>query len=308
MTAAMAAAWYLSWKMEESADPARYGGSSLLLIVLCLCYGVVQGIVVNSSEPTVILPMMIMVVLSLFLFPPYKTGSITLAAALCGALLSYQVKPHEIAVSDSFNICGVYVFALITNMYKTRWRIGAIRAKSRIHTLNERLKKLSGTDALTGLANRLTFGSDYDALFDQSVSEGSCFGIIMLDIDFFKNYNDTYGHTEGDRCLRRTASALAAAADGKGRVYRFGGEEFIVLCDIEEAEDVRMLAERMRSDVEAMKMPHAGQPNEGRLLTISAGGCLACPKAGMKPLSFINLADAALYASKAHGRNRVTML
>ena len=304
----LSASVYISVRMEHKEQAVWYDAVLLALISACLAYAVYHGTVESSGDSGIILPVMIVVVLSLFLFPPYLMALVASAAAAAGIALGFMLKPETVALSCAFRIFGALFFGLFTNFYKTRWRLGAIRSGARIRVLNKRLKKLSHTDMLTGLGNRLAFSNEYDAVFAEHKQHGVPFGIIMFDVDYFKNYNDTYGHLEGDKCLKLAADTLKKAAGADGRIFRLGGEEFIVLCESSSKADIMTLAERMRESVEGLTLPNAGAPCGG-FVTISAGACIvAKPHSdGVNGLCFVNKADEALYKSKADGRNIVTM-
>ncbi|HJD97126.1 GGDEF domain-containing protein [Mailhella massiliensis] len=161
--------------------------------------------------------------------------------------------------------------------------------------------RLSLHDALTGLGNRW-------ALEERKKADmpGMPLGIIMFDIDFFKKYNDTFGHMEGDRCLRRVAQAAKGSLlRHSDAVFRYGGEEFIVLIPGADLRAAGLIAGRILESIRSAGIAHPGAP--GGVLTVSAG--VACRALG-EAATFEELmaqADQALYASKKNGRDKVTV-
>ncbi|AKJ28935.1 diguanylate cyclase [Caldimonas brevitalea] len=169
---------------------------------------------------------------------------------------------------------------------------------------NRRLEQLSLTDALTGLANRRRFSDALDAEWLRGLRNRTPLGLALIDIDFFKPYNDHYGHQGGDACLQLVAKALGTGRRrGSDLVARYGGEEFVLLLPDTDLVNTHMVAERVRAAVEALTEPHLKSPL-GRV-TISVGVAATVPAADIKPGALIETADAALYEAKRSGRNCV---
>jgi diguanylate cyclase (GGDEF)-like protein len=168
---------------------------------------------------------------------------------------------------------------------------------------NRKLEELSGTDPLTGLANRRRFEQALEGRHQRSGRSGSPFVVVMIDVDRFKQYNDRLGHQAGDECLRAIATALAATVRSDAdRLCRYGGEEFVVVGDGDTA-DGEALAERLRAAVERLDIAHPDGP--GATVTISAGVAASSGAPWESPHEVLRRADAALYAAKAAGRNAV---
>jgi diguanylate cyclase (GGDEF)-like protein len=130
----------------------------------------------------------------------------------------------------------------------------------------------------------------------------------MIDIDYFKNYNDNYGHGAGDGCLRRVADALDTAAGRPGDlVARYGGEEFVVLLPDTDAIGARQIAERIREQVLALRIPHEFS-SVNACVTISLGVAAITPSEASTPAMLLDQADQQLYQAKTAGRNRVSSL
>jgi diguanylate cyclase (GGDEF)-like protein len=166
------------------------------------------------------------------------------------------------------------------------------------------LSEQARTDPLTKLHNRLKLAEDLGALHSGGVT-GHNYCLAMVDVDNFKSYNDIYGHQAGDAALVAIASTLAGEVRKSDAVYRFGGEEFLLVLRDQEAPGARMVMERVRSAVQSLRIEHSGDPDG--VLTISAGisAYTEGRRAGTEQL--LREADLALYAAKASGRNRVSL-
>ena len=171
-------------------------------------------------------------------------------------------------------------------------------------TANEKLEILSATDALTGLANRRRFDQFFEAEWQRSLRACRPLAVAMIDIDFFKPYNDHYGHVSGDVCLRQVAEALAntvrAATD---IVCRYGGEEFVIVVPEADVSGAMVVGERARRAVAELKLPHI--KGETGTVTVSVGVASATATSSTLPEALIKRADAALYQAKEGGRNQV---
>ncbi|SIQ89954.1 diguanylate cyclase (GGDEF) domain-containing protein [Alkalispirochaeta americana] len=171
---------------------------------------------------------------------------------------------------------------------------------------NTRLAELSRLDPLTGIANRRGLLHHLEEIWNDSSQRPV--GIVVADVDFFKPYNDCYGHVQGDICLKRIAGTLRAALRHQGDlVARFGGEEFVVVLPGTSADEAFRIAERMLRNVQELAIPHQEGGDSG-VVTISAGVSAGQREDGRPPLEIIEQADQALYRAKEAGRNRVSCL
>jgi diguanylate cyclase (GGDEF)-like protein/PAS domain S-box-containing protein len=178
------------------------------------------------------------------------------------------------------------------------------QVEDQLAAANERLHALATQDGLTGLRNRRSFDEAFDTEWRRAAREGLPLGLILLDVDRFKGYNDAHGHQAGDDCLRAVAGAIGGAVKRPADLAaRYGGEEFVVLLPNTDAAGTLKIAEDIRSAVEALGMPNRG--NGGAPVTISAG-IWAYPRVdGFSQRDALRAADENLYAAKAAGRNRV---
>jgi diguanylate cyclase (GGDEF)-like protein len=169
---------------------------------------------------------------------------------------------------------------------------------------NDRLTVMASIDMLSGLANRRGFQSRLDFEWLKAQQCGADLSLMMIDVDHFKLFNDTYGHPEGDVCLSRLGETLSGiAADTMGFAGRYGGEEFCLLLPNTDAARALEIGERVRVAVQNLAMPHCTS-NHGTV-TVSVGVASTRPNDAERPGDLIEAADAALYAAKHRGRNAV---
>jgi diguanylate cyclase (GGDEF)-like protein len=160
-------------------------------------------------------------------------------------------------------------------------------------------------DPLTDLPNRRQLNEDLHGFLARLHEKSASAVVAMADIDHFKRFNDDYGHKAGDITLQTVASVLAKAKRDSDYIYRYGGEEFVLIFLDVDGEGAEALAERLRTSVEGTVLEVSGQPQVGSV-TISVG--LAClPLHGDRVADLIELADVAMYQSKTAGRNRTTV-
>jgi diguanylate cyclase (GGDEF)-like protein len=169
--------------------------------------------------------------------------------------------------------------------------------------LHAQLLEKSERDELTGLLNRHSLARVRELLWNRSARHGSV-AAILLDIDHFKSFNDVHGHLEGDACLRAISGCVAREADAGAHVFRFGGEEILILVLDAEALGALALAERIRAAIEALDIRHRGLP-EG-CVTASIGVAIGRPRDETLE-EILSHADTALYNAKGRGRNTVSM-
>jgi len=180
----------------------------------------------------------------------------------------------------------------------------AERAQARLSQAYRELESLAQSDSLTGVANRRRFDAALQVEFARTMRTGSSLGVILLDIDFFKQFNDTYGHVAGDTCLREVAAIVSRSVRRPGDlVARYGGEEFVVLLPDTEIAGALAVAEQIRLGISEAYLEHRASAL-GRV-SIS-GGVHAVNKVSAGTLtSLLEVADAALYLAKQNGRNRI---
>ena len=208
----------------------------------------------------------------------------------------------------------------VRRLLQTRWAMSELRLqverermlteKQRkltedLEKANEELERLASVDGLTGIANRRYFDDYLDREWKRAARNNLSLSVIMCDVDFFKAYNDTYGHQVGDDCLKLVAdvigSSLKRATD---LVARYGGEEFAIVLPDTVAEGAVCVAENIRQQLQERGIPHQGSRISDRV-TLSWGIATMIPSANSNPRELIRAADLALYQAKKQGRDRV---
>jgi diguanylate cyclase (GGDEF)-like protein len=175
----------------------------------------------------------------------------------------------------------------------------------RTHFLESRmLSEMAARDGLTGIYNRRRFDEHLETVWQQAQRDGVTLALLLVDIDFFKRYNDRHGHQAGDECLRAVATALLRAARRPlDFVARYGGEEFAVILYDPSREYLQEISARIHTNVALLGIAH-GDSSVAPQLTVSVGIAYVAPTLARSPQGFVQLADEALYQAKADGRNR----
>lgn len=171
----------------------------------------------------------------------------------------------------------------------------------------DQLRRWSMLDGLTGLTNRRAFDLALDDEWARAVKNGEPLGLVLCDIDYFKQFNDVYGHPTGDACLQSIAAVLRDGASSPRAVAaRYGGEEFALLLPGIAGADAAQVAEGLCAAVSALEIPHAGS-HVSPHVTLSLGVATHTPVPGTRPGVLVRAADEALYQAKEEGRNRVVL-
>jgi two-component system, chemotaxis family, response regulator WspR len=171
---------------------------------------------------------------------------------------------------------------------------------------NVALSRVAREDGLTQLANRRAFEESLDQEWRRGVRDQKPLSFVLIDIDYFKAYNDRYGHVRGDECLQQVARVVGQGARrASDLALRYGGEEFGLLLPNTPAEGARVVAERVREQVAKLELLHEGRPDGVRHVTASVGVATVIPNAQEQRGVVVEAADAALYQAKRRGRDRV---
>lgn len=169
----------------------------------------------------------------------------------------------------------------------------------------EQLKLFASMDGLTGIANRRHFDDTLDLEWRRAMRSAKPLSLIIIDVDYFKNYNDIYGHLAGDSCLQNIAHMIRDSLRRAGNfAARYGGEEFVVILPDTNVEGAYLFAESLRKKIEDMNIEH-NDSKAGKNVTISLGVSTTVPNKNSTHDELISLADKALYKAKQGGRNRV---
>jgi diguanylate cyclase (GGDEF)-like protein len=228
-----------------------------------------------------------------------RTALLTLAAYVIGGHTAGLSGPQRY-----FDIFAVTFAAAIG---------GAVHyslQKSARHTFlaNQVLSESANRDSLTGLYNRRMFDDHIRRLWEQATRERVALGLLLIDLDHFKAFNDHKGHQAGDACLIKVASALPAVARRPlDLAARYGGEEFAVLLYDAQRDRMEDLCKQLHSSLQRSALPHPASP-VSEFVTFSIGAACVQPLPGRHPEGFIQLADEALYAAKERGRDRTVIM
>ncbi len=176
--------------------------------------------------------------------------------------------------------------------------------RQQLEETNEQLRLLSSLDGLTGLLNRRRFDELLEEEWQRDMRDCSPLSLLMVDIDHFKAYNDSYGHIMGDKCLKAVASGLAGSLQRHiDKVARYGGEEFAVILPGTEEEGAMQVAERMRQYIENLNVEHNDSETSDSV-TVSIGVSTIVPDAKILSSHLVDAADKALYKAKKEGRDK----
>jgi diguanylate cyclase (GGDEF)-like protein len=241
------------------------------------------------------------------------SGSITAIFMAAATFLFHASATLFVAIGS------LYVLSFVLTLF-INWKLNAERYRVFLNSLSaeirqqqawergEELLKLSTTDALTGLANRRATDDLLQERWKAWKSSAVPFAVILIDIDYFKMFNDFYGHQQGDTCLVAVARAMeTVAARYEGKLGRFGGEEFIVVLAAETADHVTVVAEEIRRAVQDLQIRHEARSDHLSVVSVSIGAAFCRDVEGKKAERIVTDADRALYVAKDSNRNCVKM-
>ena len=252
-----------------------------------------------------------------FIFPfvlSVVTSIVVLAILLVSMVAMFPNEPIYMMTFGLFYVsCFIFTSYVNWKLNEERYNVflNALEAAHQHREAEKRgvaLERLSNTDYLTGLENRRAVDKRLRDYWTDWQTEGKAFAAILVDVDFFKKYNDFYGHQSGDRCLILVANVLSETLKPlNASVGRYGGEEFIVLSRVTGRDQVMALGEIIRSAVEGLHLVHDQRRDGQAFVTVSVGASYTRPQTGPKLERIINEADRALYSAKANGRNCIRL-
>ncbi|MCS3408068.1 GGDEF domain-containing protein [Serratia sp. AKBS12] len=200
-------------------------------------------------------------------------------------------------------VLGLVLIRQINHSVQTEAEL--VRTRDQLTLMNQTLEEMALLDSLTGLANRRQFDMALTSEITRSARNARSVALLMLDIDYFKQYNDIYGHVAGDRCLQQLGQLLQNLSRRTGDIMaRYGGEELAIILPDTDTAGALAVAERILTQVRQLHIPHSGSPLG--MITVSIGLCAKVPQRySDTPISLVNQADGALYEAKENGKNRV---
>jgi diguanylate cyclase (GGDEF)-like protein len=239
-------------------------------------------------------------------------------------VVHYWQEPYNLLIGlVLLGLCALLVFVCdrvyqtFRNMIALNWEreaiaqelgdlTGSLRDRNRqLRDARRQLTDLANVDELTGLGNRRLVNKALQEELNRARRSGAEMSVILLDVDYFKNYNDTYGHPAGDAVLQKLADIMQRATTRAGEVVaRYGGEEFIIVLPGASSSSALRTAERLRDLVLEERIPHENSEVAG-FITISQGVVTVRPDADLQPADLVNRADKALYEAKDAGRNAI---
>lgn len=182
----------------------------------------------------------------------------------------------------------------------------ADKANGELQVLNRKLEALSTTDELTGIANRRRFDEVLAIEWSRAARSKQSLALALLDVDWFKKYNDHYGHQAGDECLRSVTSVFNYSFCRTGElVARYGGEEFVFIAPATDGDNALSMAKKICEAIQALALPH--EMSGFGCVTASVGVAAMVPGEADAPDMLVNAADKALYRAKELGRNRAVL-
>jgi diguanylate cyclase (GGDEF)-like protein len=222
-------------------------------------------------------------------------------------LIAFVFAAAGILIND-LNVHGIlFPHRNLTRAFDAGIALEALLFALALADRNRALSALVSLDGLTGIANRRSFDGALSRAWDRSRRSHTAVGVLMIDVDHFKRYNDTHGHQSGDEILRRVAQAVQAAVLRPDDVAaRYGGEEFAIVLPLAEGEASRVVGERVRHNVRALAIPYPEAPSG--IVTVSVGVASTRPaESGVAPSQLLASADQALYQAKREGRDKVVL-
>lgn len=225
---------------------------------------------------------------------------------------SEERNAYEQSALDTMRIFASYIAIAINNAQKSEQLAEEIKIKEKaqreLENLNKKLLVLSELDGLTNIPNRRCFDQEFEKEWKNSLDQQSPLSILIIDIDKFKEYNDNYGHLEGDQVIQQIAKVIEQVAlNQKGMAARYGGDEFVILIKEKNADETLKVAMLVNEAIRNLGIRHEYSPIKD-IITLSIGCSVIIPNQSIEKQSLLNKADEALYRSKDKGSNREELL
>lgn len=292
-------AWLATYRRGLRDHLQLIGGT-----VALLCGLAVAGIIGLARYHSFALPYEDIILVTVFFY--FLTGLRFTTAVLCGwlTLLAYLLVELSVGLAGELLLSNA-LFLTLANI------IGSVGCYSLEYATRQNflgqglLQDMAEKDFLTGLLNRRAFTERAERSWRQAQREKQALGVVMMDVDFFKRYNDHYGHAAGDEALRQVARVIAEHARRPlDCAARYGGEEFVGIWYGLSEEQLLVIMENIRAGIEALALSHVGS-DAAAVVTLSLGMAYVTPQSHQSLEDALRLADVALYLAKEQGRNRV---
>ena len=297
----------LAYKKKNVFAVHRIGTWGISIVILPLCWLSSSGLV----SPSIIYSLAVLLLINFIItgFERIVLNTLFIIVNM-GMIALYRFYPEvykPMTAEEQFsdwiiNVPVIFIFlAVLLTVFERAYEEERRLSDSK----TERLELMSRTDPLTGINNRLHLSDDIEACIADFRAEGFPFSIIILDLDFFKNYNDQYGHLKGDDCLKTVSRVLKESVSREGdSLYRYGGEEFLLLLKRTDKDGAEVIAQKVQDALIREAIPHQGS-SVSSVVTASMG--ITTVRNGDSSCSeLFGEADKALYFSKGIGRNRVS--
>ncbi|MDF2446448.1 MAG: diguanylate cyclase [Moraxellaceae bacterium] len=287
----------------------------------CLAVAGLVGLSINAAEPfnhyyssAISMVMLVVFVLSRMQFNWGVASAVIMLMTLNVGLFAFSSADLKIITINNFVFFASAAFALVgTFLIERSLRQNYLQSRllsiqnTDLEGSNLRLQYLTAIDGLTQIANRRSLDMTLTTEWQRALRKREPIGVVMIDVDHFKLFNDTYGHAAGDECLRGVAGALKDFARRPGDLAaRYGGEEFVLVLTNATAQQAQIVAERVRDKIVELAIPH--QCSSHGSVTASFGVASMVPGADQTgPEALLLAADQALYRAKESGRNRVSV-
>jgi len=294
---------YNQHKQGKSASHSLIYALIILYYINTMLFGIFLGVWANPERLAVTFMGFLICALFLFVNPPVFNLSLTLSVVIVFILSTVLMKSPQNQLFDIVNVLIAGAISLIFTWYIVMHKLLAVLSASKLEEERNSYYSQSTVDELTQLKNRRDFIQTFQRFFADYRDSDKYLCLAIMDIDYFKNYNDHYGHPKGDECLRAIGSALNTLGKQTG-VYtaRIGGEEFALLWFVQESSGADNVVPQVQQHVRDLNIPHA-KSKVSEYITLSMGIYVAeCGVLDNTSVMY-DLADKALYEAKTNGRN-----
>ncbi|PJK13938.1 hypothetical protein CO613_08100 [Lysobacteraceae bacterium NML07-0707] len=315
----------LIWRFKQKSAHAKLWDATVLpiitLMALASFYPILQhqGTVSTGYISSSLSYVVVACLITLTNFSWALIACLIIGASALGVTIQVLPSPKVAVLEFSSTFFPVYAFCLMVCWNRL---LTSRRAYMRRVLIEENVESLDSSnrilyaeahnDTLTGISNRRAFEENFRKRLKQNSNSLTAFGLILIDVDYFKTYNDHYGHLAGDQCLQMVAHALHNTLGSHthnltASVYRIGGEEFAVLMEDAQPDTLHALCNTLVNTIGDLRTPHIARPDDLNNVTISIGACLVPAQTAIPRESVLTRTDHHLYQAKKQGRNQAVV-